>query len=190
MNQSDDIGNSSPYRPPRSAIAPAKPTAYGQIKAFSARGRLGRVRYVGYSVGLGLSINLVGGLLGGVTALLGGDDRLKGLLAGGAFIGLALAALVAFVLLTVQRLHDFDAEGWWALLGLVPLANLAFCLILLIMPGTQRSNRFGDPPPPNTAGVIVLSLVLPLIVVIGVVAAVAVPAYRHYLEHASEAGRR
>lgn len=190
MNREHDRNDANPYRTPRSAIAPATPTAYGEIKAFSARGRLGRVRYVGYSVGLGLSIGFAGGLLGGVTALLEGDDDLKGLLAGGAFVVLALVALVASVLFAVQRLHDFDARGWWALLAPVPLANVLFYLMLLIMPGTRGPNRFGNPPPPNTAGAIVLALILPMVAVIGMVAAVAVPAYQHYLERASEAGRR
>lgn len=179
---------SSPYQPPRSAITPPAPARYGAIHPFSARGRLGRVRYIGYSVGLGLLINLLMAALGGVSAVLsegGGTD----LLVGGGFLMLAVLAVVLAVLLTIQRLHDFDASGWWAALNLVPLANLALYLVLLIMPGTQGANRFGDPPPPNSTGVIVLALVVPIIAVIGLVAAIAIPAYQDYTERAArEAG--
>ncbi|HRD66256.1 MAG TPA: DUF805 domain-containing protein [Candidatus Competibacter sp.] len=186
MNQSNDIGNSSPYRPLRSAIAPAPPAAYGEIKVFSVRGRLGRVRYIGYAVGLGWLLSLAGGLLGETIAPLESNGGSQISLAGGAFVVLALAISV---LLTVQRLHDFDARGWWVLLVLVPPVNLAFCLALLIVPGTQGSNRLGNPPPPNTAGAIILALVLPMAAVAAVVAAVAMPAYRHYLERAPATGQ-
>lgn len=44
--------NASPYQPPRSSITPTAPTQFGELKILSARGRLGRVRYIGYSMGL------------------------------------------------------------------------------------------------------------------------------------------
>jgi Tfp pilus assembly protein FimT len=62
-------------------------------------------------------------------------------------------------------------------------------LTLLIMPGTQGTNRFGDPPPPNTTGVILLALVLPLVLVAGILAAIAIPAYQNYAERARGAAQ-
>ncbi len=174
----------NPYQSPRGAIAPTGPAQYGEIHLLSSRGRLGRVRYIGYSVGLGLLVNLGALLLGGAAAFLHDDREATGILGGGVFVVLALLVLGVSVLLTLQRLHDFDASGWWSLLVLVPLANLILYLVLLIMPGTQGANRFGDPPPPNTVGVILLALVLPLVIVIGIVAAIAIPAYQHYAERA------
>lgn len=182
------MGDPHPYQAPRSAIAPTVPAAYGEISVFSAQGRLGRVRYIGYSVGLGVLINLLGGLLGGFAAWLEGGDGQTEWLMGGAFIVLALVALMMSVLLTIQRLHDFDASGWWSLLLLVPLANVVLYLVLLFMPGTQGSNRFGGRPPPNTRGAIILMLILPIIVIMGI-AAVAIPAYQDYVERAREAKR-
>jgi Tfp pilus assembly protein PilE len=55
------------------------------------------------------------------------------------------------------------------------------------MPGVQGPNRFGNPPPPNTLGAILLALVLPLIAIIGIIAAIAIPAYMDYVERAREA---
>ena len=175
----------SPYQPPRRAITPATPTKYGEIRSFSARGRLGRVRYIGYLVGLGLLINLltVGG--GGAVAALIDDAAVSQSIALGGFLVLMALMVALSVLLAIQRLHDFDASGWWAVFALVPLANVVLYLLLLIMPGTQGANRFGDPPPPNTTGVILLALVLPAIFLIGIIAAIAIPAYQDYARRAA-----
>ncbi|MDG4551355.1 MAG: DUF805 domain-containing protein [Candidatus Contendobacter sp.] len=180
----------SPYQPPRGAIAPTAPTRYGEIHPFSHRGRLGRVRYIGYSVGLGLLINLLAAGWGALAALSGNQEEMMGPFAVGGLIFLAVLAVAFSVLLAIQRLHDFDASGWWSAFALVPLANLVLYLTLLIMPGTQGANRFGDPPPPNTTGVILLALVVPLILVIGIVAAIAIPAYQNYAESARAASQR
>ena len=175
--------NASPSQPPLSAITPAPPTQFGELKIFSAQGRLGRVRYIGYSVGLMLLLYLVIAILGGTAAMLGqvesGGEAL-GWLSGGLLIILSLAALVVSILLTIQRLHDFDASSWWALLMVVPLVSLVLYLVLLIMPGTPGPNRFDHPPPPNTLGVILLASILPLIFVLGIIAAIAIPAYQDY----------
>lgn len=175
--------DASPYQPPHSAITPAPPTQFGELKILSAQGRLGRVRYIGYSVGLMLLLYLVIAILGGTAAMLGqvesGGEAL-GWLSGGLLIILSLAALVVSILLTIQRLHDFNASSWWALLMVVPLVSLVLYLVLLIMPGTPGPNCFGYPPPPNTLGVILLASILPLIFVLGIVAAIAIPAYQNY----------
>ncbi len=179
--------SSSPYQPPRGAITPTAPTRYGEIHPFSHRGRLGRVRYIGYSVGLGLLINLLAVGWGALATLSG--DREPGLFALGGVVLLVALAVAFSVLLAIQRLHDFDASGWWSAFALVPLANLVLYLTLLIMPGTQGANRFGDPPPPNSTGVILLALVLPLVFVVGILAAIAIPAYQNYTESARAASQ-
>jgi uncharacterized membrane protein YhaH (DUF805 family) len=169
----------SPYQPPRGAITPVTPDRYGEIKLLSVRGRLGRLRYLGYSVALGLLVNLVAGLLGGMAAVfLGGDPGEW--LAVGVFVALAALAVLISIMLGIQRLHDFDASGWWSLLNLVPLANLILYLVLLIMPGTPGANRFGDPTPPNTLGVILLALLPPALLLIAVAVAIAIPVYLRY----------
>ncbi|MCC7221335.1 MAG: DUF805 domain-containing protein [Candidatus Contendobacter sp.] len=175
--------DASPYQPPHSAITPIAPPQFGELNVFSTRGRLGRVRYIGYSIGLVLLVYLFIAILGGaVLALVRPHDGNEAFqwLGGGAVILLVLVMLAASLLLTIQRLHDFNASGWWALLMAVPVASFVLYLVLLIMPGTQGSNRFGYPPPPNTLGVILLASILPLIFVLGIVAAIAIPAYQNY----------
>ncbi len=170
----------SPYQPPRSAITPPTPTQFGELKILSAQGRLGRVRYIGYLIGLGMLTYLMTALLGGVASE---DNEAMIWVIGGAIIILTLLSLIVTILLAIQRLHDFNASGWWSILALIPLVNL----VVMIMPGTQGPNRFGYPPPPNTLGVILLALIVPLVAIIGIIAAIAIPAYVDYAERAREA---
>ena len=54
-----------------------------------------------------------------------------------------MLALVVLVMLSIQRLHDFDASAWRSVRVVVPFANLALYLVLLIMPGTQGPTDSG-----------------------------------------------
>lgn len=180
------MDNTNLYKPPRSDITPATSEPFGEIKIFSTQGRLGRVRYIGYLVGLGLLTYLVMALPVLLTSLTEGGDVVKGIM-GVTIILVSIVGFVVSILLAIQRLHDFDASAWWSALVIIPLANLVLYLVLMIMPGTQGSNRFGNPPPPNTTGVIILALILPLIMVVGIVAAIMIPAYMDYEQRAQEA---
>ena len=94
---------------------------------------------------------------------------------------LGYAAIVVLqIMLTIQRCHDFNSSGWLSILAIIPLVNLIFWAI----PGTDGPNRFGNPPPPNTTGAVVLALIIPLIFVLGIVAAIALPAYQQYVKRA------
>ena len=66
-----------------------------------------------------------------------------------AFVVLSLVGLVIILpslALTVRRLHDMNASGWWvllmAVLGFVPLGGIV-TLIWMCQPGTKGPNRFG-----------------------------------------------
>ena len=163
----------NPYTAPKANVAGAE--AFGEIRIFSAKGRLGRVRYIGYTVGLTMVIALVIGVVAaGVTAGVGQGAVLPVML-----IGYGLIILIQ-VLLSIQRAHDFNTTGWLAILAFIPLINLLFWVI----PGTDGENRFGLEPPPNGVGAILLACILPLIFVIGMVAAIAIPAHQDYVERA------
>ena len=140
-----------------------------RISLLSASGRLGRVRYIGFGVGFWL---VFFALVAAIVALgnAPGGTELVGVL----IIALYTAVMGVTLLLTIQRCHDFNASGWLALLGLIPLGALVFCLI----PGTNGENRYGPKPPPNSLGAILLAGVAPLVVVAGIVAAVALPTFQ------------
>jgi uncharacterized membrane protein YhaH (DUF805 family) len=158
----------NPYATPKSAVAESGPP-FEPAKLFSISGRMGRARYITYGMGAYLLFGALGGLL---SVAIGPFGVMLGVLAG----------LVIAYTLSMQRCHDFNATGWLALLVFVPLANLIFWFI----PGTDGPNRFGKPTPPNGVLTLILVWILPAIVVVGIVAAVALPAYQQYLQRAQQ----
>ncbi len=65
----------------------------------------------------------------------------------------SLGVLIPSIAVTVRRLHDRDMSGWWYLgfivAQMIPfvgwIASIAF-LVLMVLPGTPGSNRFGPDP--------------------------------------------
>lgn len=155
-----------------------------RLRLFSAQGRIGRVRYLGYSIGLTLLLYLVGALVVGLAYMVLGQDGGNALAGLAVIVGYVLL-LVIQIMLTIKRAHDFDSTGWMSLLLFVPLINLLF----LFVPGTKGSNRFGQRTAPNSIGVILLACILPLVFVVGVLAAVAIPAYQDYMQRANAAAQ-
>jgi uncharacterized membrane protein YhaH (DUF805 family) len=157
----------NPYRPPTAAVVDGG-VLTEPVKVFSVSGRIGRVRYLAYSIALYF-------LCGFAAMLLMFIHPVAGLLP-------YAVMFVHLFMLTIQRCHDFDMSGWLSLLVLVPLLNLMF----LLVPGTDGANRYGGPTPPNTAGVLVLAWLFPVVAGLGVVAAIAVPAYQDYVKRAQQ----
>src|SRR5690606_18127556 len=108
------------------------------------------------------------------TALLG--DRIGGIV----MIAAYLVMIVFTVFTTIKRSHDMNWNGWTCLLTIIPLV----ALIWVFKPGTIGRNDYGAPPPPNTAIVKILGLLLPALFLIGVLAAIAIPAYVEYQNRA------
>jgi uncharacterized membrane protein YhaH (DUF805 family) len=162
------------YAPPTAAVSDVSPESvgYSELKYFSTKGRIGRLRYLAYSTGSSLIIMFVLGLVMGMLGAVGGGAL--------GLIG-TLVSLVAYPFIiwfaficAIKRCHDANLSGWWSLGMFIPIANFAF----FFMPGTKGSNKFGPPPPPNTLGVKVLGLILPIIFFVGIMAAIALPAYQ------------
>lgn len=162
---------SNPYQAPSAPVADQGVEEYAPVKVFGASGRIGRVRYIGYSVAFALlfCVLVIAGIILGPVL---GADIVTFAVAVLAIVGLTLTQL----LLTIQRCHDFNGSGWLSFLTLVPLVALIFWIV----PGTRGANRFGPPTPPNTAGAIALALIVPSIFVLGILAAIALPAYQQY----------
>jgi hypothetical protein len=58
----------NPYAAPRATVAAAElDEDYGEIRVFTARGRLGRVRYIGYSLGLTFLFSVVLGIAAAIA---------------------------------------------------------------------------------------------------------------------------
>lgn len=59
---------------------------------------------------------------------------------------LLLASLLPSLAVTVRRLHDANITGWAALTGIIPYVGWLILIVLLLLAGTTKANRYGDVP--------------------------------------------
>ncbi len=139
----------SPYAPPQSHVAP-QVAIYGPLKVMTVQGRIGRVRYLGWSMALTL------GACAAMIICLSLVAISKPLA-----IGLGAIAAAAFITMnvqiSVQRLHDAGWSGWMWLLNLVPFVGSVFPFVVMAVPGNPGVNPYGPPAPPNSTAVKVLA---------------------------------
>lgn len=50
---------------------------------------------------------------------------------------------------TIRRLHDTNRSGAWYFIQLVPVIGAIWFLVLMCLPGTHGTNRFGDDSAPD-----------------------------------------
>ena len=184
----------SPYAPPQADVAERVPE-YAPLKPFGVEGRIGRLRFLAWSMVLSLVTIAVVGVFALSALALVSTDSTAGLIVGGilAFI-LCVAFLIATILISVQRLHDVGWSGWLWLLNLVPFVGSFFPLLLVVLPGSGVANRYGAPPPPNSTAVKVLSslwLVLIALMIVGAMAggiSAIQDTYENTLENSYQSG--
>lgn len=174
----------NPYAAPRAEVSDVYGDEAGEqpVKLFSSKGRIGRLRYLSYSLVGYLLLSIVVGAIGVVIAISASAMRSSGMLALLPML-VVIPYFVFFTLLSIQRSHDMGWTGWTVLLCLIPLVSLVW----VFNPGTKGANRFGAPPPPNNAGVVIGALLFPVIAAIGILAAIAIPAYQQYTVKAKAA---
>lgn len=49
--------------------------------------------------------------------------------------------------LLARRLHDLGKSGWWSLVNLIPVINIAFLAYLVFAKGENGKNRYGKKSP-------------------------------------------
>ncbi len=159
------------YAPPGTVVGDVA-TGVQPVRLWPPKGRMGRLRFLAY----GVAVWLLSSVFAFAFALASGMSDSNPLLVQ------AVSFVVYFVLasvLLIQRSHDMDFSGWWALLTLIPFVGLYW----LFKGGTPGPNRFGAPPPPNSTLVVVIGWVAGVIfalAVIGIVAAILLPAYQMF----------
>jgi uncharacterized membrane protein YhaH (DUF805 family) len=139
----------SPYAPPRSSVTPQWP-AEGELKVFTIQGRIGRLRYLAWT----MALTFVGLLLAAVCfGIMSVSLVAAGLLGAVLFVAL----VVVSIMMGGQRLHDAGWSAWLLLLNLVPFVGSFFPFLMMVVPGNAGPNRYGAPPPKNTTGVKILA---------------------------------
>ncbi|HKO88980.1 MAG TPA: DUF805 domain-containing protein [Burkholderiales bacterium] len=172
----------NPYQAPRAKVDDQNTDEeFQDPKMFAVSGRLGRLRYIGYSFALYI---LIAGLMGVLMAVL--VPVSTGLSMVVMVIGW-VAIIVTQFMLAIQRCHDFNMSGWLSLISLIPFAVLVFWFV----PGTDGPNQWGPKVRPNTKKTIWLALAVPIcIFLIGILAAIALPAYQDYVKRAQQVQQR
>jgi len=176
------VTDKNPYSTPHAALDDGPQAAY-HPRIFAVSGRIGRLRYMAYGFGVGIMLIfavtflaiMAGGLVGG---LIGNPDRGDATAVG---LGVTLLASAVYVAITIvygkRRFNDLDRSGWWSLLLLVPYLQLLPLVYLVFFPGTDGPNRFGPPPRKNSIGILVLGWSVPLLIIVGIGAAILIPAF-------------
>ncbi|HVY24611.1 MAG TPA: DUF805 domain-containing protein [Steroidobacteraceae bacterium] len=170
------MADSNRYSPPQAEVSDitVEAESFQPVKLWSTQGRIGRLRYLAYSIGATFVFAFFVGLL---TAIIGKPVV-------GVVMILAYIPLMLFTLLiAIQRSHDMNWSGWTILLAIIPFVGL----IWIFKAGTQGRNDYGDPPPPNTLVVKILGALFPIVMLIGILAAIALPAYQSYVKRAQAA---
>jgi len=126
-------------------IKHANQQRYSVVDIFSTDGRIGRQAYFVYSIILPFALLLVLGSIAGLISKLGSAASALSY----ALLAVSvIAVLLMVVRLTIQRCHDFNANGWVSVFAMIPFANIIFSLI----PGNNGLNSFGESPePPSLA---------------------------------------
>ncbi|UST63609.1 DUF805 domain-containing protein [Pseudomonas moraviensis] len=146
----------SPYAPPRANVGESLP-AFATLKPFSVEGRIGRLRFLAWTMVLSLVALPIVGVFALIALGLVSGDSTTGLIFGGVLaVFLFIGFMIVSILFSVQRLHDIGWSGWLWLLNLVPFVGSFFPLVIMVVPGNTGANRYGPPPPPNSTAVKVL----------------------------------
>ena len=152
-----DRAAASPYAPPRAAVGDDLPE-FATLKVFTIHGRIGRLRYLAWTLALTVAMLVAAGIISTVGFAVATASPTIAIIIG-SLLGFALfvALVVVSVQIGVQRLHDLGWSGWLYLLNLVPLVNSVFPLLLLVLPGNTGANQYGAPPPRNSTAVKILA---------------------------------
>jgi uncharacterized membrane protein YhaH (DUF805 family) len=178
--------SNDPYTSPASDLSLENELIqYCETKVFSFSGRIGRLRYLAYLMAFVFPFSFIFGLFSAAITGLNESSEV-GILSPILLIITNVGILVFSIILAVRRLHDIGWSGYLSILYIIPIANLILGLLLVFMPGNAESNEYGAPPPPNTLGVKVMAFLLPAVAIIGILAAIAIPAYQDYVEKAAQ----
>lgn len=165
----------NPYSAPDADLQQGQTQLYDP-KVFSFSGRIGRLRYLAYSMGMYLvtvAVTIPLAALGLVAGASESPSAIAMVITGILYIAL----IVVGVAFAKRRLNDLNRSGWWVLAFVVPIVNLLATIYVLFFPGTDGDNQFGAAPSANPLGVKILALSMPALALIGILAAVLIPMF-------------
>jgi uncharacterized membrane protein YhaH (DUF805 family) len=178
---------SNPYNAPAADLSQLDDSAHTyEPQLIALSGRIGRARYLAYAYTFAMAVTFGALLVVGLLAVI--SPKLSYALMAVVYIGM----LVLGFGYSRRRLNDMNRSGWGSLLFFIPVVGFGALLWLVCVPGDEGVNDFGPPAVPNSTGVVIAAVAMPvlLIALIGVLAAVALPAYQDYVNKAKAAQMR
>lgn len=172
------MSDQNPYSTPDASLATGESGTYNP-SIFSFSGRIGRLRYLAYNTGINLILTAIMIPLLGASGMMaaGGDmSAMSGGIGGIAMIIFYIATIVISIMFGKRRLNDLNRSGWFVLLFIIPLVNLLLVIYMVFFAGTDGDNNYGPQPEANTLGVKILAFLFPALMVLGIGAAVLIPA--------------
>ncbi len=168
----------NPYSTPDASLATGDSGTYNP-SIFSFSGRIGRLRYLAYNTGVNMVLMAIMIPLLGTSGLMaaGGDmSALTSGIGGIAVIIFYIATIVISIMFGKRRLNDLNRSGWFILLFIIPIVNLLLVIYMVFFSGTDGDNNYGAQPAANTLGVKILAFLFPALMVLGMGAAILIPA--------------
>ena len=136
--------------------------AYLWLKQFSIKGRIGRMRYISFSLGTLTLATIISFLVISIPAI------------GMMLLALILiAALVTLLVLSIRRGHDFNVPSWLSAILIIFMPVLT--LVLYFVPGTKGDNNYGASPPENTKVIVVSAILLAVLYSLAIVLLILAP---------------
>jgi uncharacterized membrane protein YhaH (DUF805 family) len=145
-----------------------------EARMMQLHGRIGRIRYLAYQFASSLLIGVLIAFLGAALT-----SMIPSFMAWLPILSLPLY-FASFFIFGRRRLNDLGHSGWFILLILIPFVNFLFGLYLVFARGDEANNEYGPPPNPTPILVTIGGLILPFVFIVGILAAVAPPAYQQY----------
>ena len=171
----------NPYQAPDANVSNSSNETY-QPQLFSTKGRIGRLRYLAYCLASYLVIIpflIIAAILSS-SYLSNSNTSLN-------IIFLAYIPLFIFYfIIAKRRFNDVNASGWLNLLIFIPLIGSFVILYLIFARGTDGPNKYGPAPCENSTGVKFAACLMIFVPLIGILAAIALPAYSDYVERAKQ----
>ncbi len=143
-------------------------------RLFEINGRIGRVRWIAYISAMYLLVSLLIGFFAVASSASRPIQDVVPLLT-------SLLLFAGFITICRRRLQDLGLGNWFLLLGIVPFVNLYFFFMMIFKRGDDGANEYGPAPAPNNRSVHLLAWIFPIFMMIGIVAAIALPAYQKYV---------